>query len=127
MIDQRILDKAIRDLQKAKTTKLTGLSITIDKVRDYINRGESEHWLEGREGINCDYLGRVASDAMFISYILKELEFMRKDTEYAGQFKSLKMFLEDKRDDYWPSMPSPEAIDIVKKALGLQGYRETRR
>lgn len=54
MIDQRILDKAIRDLQEAKAIKLTGLRITIDK-----------------------------------------------------------------RDDYWPSMPSLEAIDIVKNALEL--------
>ena len=106
MIDQRILDKAIRDLQKAKTIKLTVLRITIDKVKDYIDKGESEHHPSRWEGINCDYLGRVASDAMFISYILKELEFMRKDAEYAGRFKSLRMFLEDKRDDYWPSMPS---------------------
>lgn len=119
MIDQRILDKAIKDLQEAKTSKLVSLRRTIDKVKDYIDKGESEHHLEGWEGINCDYLGSVASDAMFISYILKDLEVMRENSRYTEQFKSFKMFLEDKRDDYWPSMPSPEAIDIVKKALGL--------
>ena len=119
MIDQRILDKAIRDLQEAKTNKLISLRRTIDKVKDYIDEGESEHHLEGREGINCDYLGIVASDAMFISYILKELEVMRKNSRYAERFKSFKNFLEDKQEDYWPSMPSLEAIDIVKKALGL--------
>lgn len=119
MIDQRILDNAIKDLQKAKTSKLTGLRITIDKVRDYINRGESEHLLEGKEGINCDYLGREASDTMFISYILKYLEFMRKDSRYAEKFKSLKELLEEKREDYWPCCPSLEAIETVKKALRL--------
>lgn len=118
-MDKRILDKAIRDLQEAKTSKLISLRRTIDKVSGYIDEGESEHLLEGREGINCDYLGEVASDAMFISYILKDLEVMRKNSRYADQFKSFKKFLEEKREDYWPSMPSLEAIDIVKRALNI--------
>lgn len=116
MIDQRILDKAIRDLQDAKTSKLISLRIATDKVKDYINRGEGEYWLSEMEGIECDHLGRMASDAMFISYVLKGLEFIRKDSEYAEQLKSLKGFFNDKLYDYFPR-PTKEAIEIVKKAL----------
>lgn len=116
MIDKRTLDKAIRDLQDAKTTKLTRLRIATDKVRDYIERGEGEYWLSEMEGIECDFLGRVASDAMFIGYVLKDLEFVRKDSEYAEQFKSIKEFFNDKLNGYFPR-PTKEAIEIVKKAL----------